>query len=553
MLRLTYSLLILLFVNSCNVLNKAETDNPSDKAKNRHQQIIAQLQENASVIPEFKKLHPVRSMYNREAVIPPQCYTRTEKQYNPCYVCHQNAIPERENQMNDGALQQAYSFSDVGLTNHWKNLFEDRTKKARNISDKEILAWINTDNYSELAPRLRAEKVRGWIPDLANLQEASKAFDGEGFALDGSYWVAFNYKPMPSTFWPTNGSTGDVMIRLHEKLRQNKRGEYSRDIYKANLAIVEANIKGVDRIGSLPIDENIVEKDLNGDGRLSVINRISKVDQYVGQAEKFIVEKHIYPGNTEFLHTVRYIGIDDDGQIYNARRMKEVRYMRKEFYLPKLELAQNYREEGYEKEAGYLPGYFRRGAEGLDNDMGWYIKSYIEDRQGRLRFNTFEENFFCMGCHNSIGTTIDKVFSFARKVDGADGWQYINLRNMPDAPNKGEKQGEISTYLERAGGGSEFRNNDEMIKRWFLPDGSLNQEKINQADVYSLITPSKQRALMLNKAYRVIVDEQDYIYGRDATVSAPENVYKKIDNETSPTLPAKFTYQWNILLDWPES
>lgn len=58
---------------------------------------------------------------------------------------------------------------------------------------------------------------------------------------------------------------------------------------------------------------------------------------------------------------------------------------------------------------------------------------------------------------------------------------------------------------------------------------------------------------MLNKAYRVIVDEQDYIYGRDATVSAPENVYKKIDNETSPTLPAKFTYQWNILLDWPES
>ena len=28
-------------------------------------------------------------VHNREAVIPPQCYTRTEGRYNPCYVCHQ--------------------------------------------------------------------------------------------------------------------------------------------------------------------------------------------------------------------------------------------------------------------------------------------------------------------------------------------------------------------------------------------------------------------------------------------------------------------------------
>ena len=29
------------------------------------------------------------SIYNQEAPIPPQCYTRTEGDFNPCYTCHQ--------------------------------------------------------------------------------------------------------------------------------------------------------------------------------------------------------------------------------------------------------------------------------------------------------------------------------------------------------------------------------------------------------------------------------------------------------------------------------
>jgi len=29
------------------------------------------------------------TLYNREAVIPPQCYTKTEGVNNPCYTCHQ--------------------------------------------------------------------------------------------------------------------------------------------------------------------------------------------------------------------------------------------------------------------------------------------------------------------------------------------------------------------------------------------------------------------------------------------------------------------------------
>jgi hypothetical protein len=181
----------------------------------------------------------------------------------------------------------------------------------------------------------------------------------------------------------------------------------------------------------------------------------------------------------------------------------------------------------------------------------------MEDAQGKLRANTYEENLFCMGCHGSIGSTIDHTFSFGRKVDGAKGWTYINLEGMPDAPNRSgdgvEPMGEIATYLQRVGGGSEFRNNDEMRARWFKKDGSLDLEKVRSApDVYHLIVPSAERALTLNKAYRVIVGEQDFIFGRDASVLAPKNVNQRIDNNNALTLPAEKFFRWDIRLAWPE-
>ena len=156
-----------------------------------------------------------------------------------------------------------------------------------------------------------------------------------------------------------------------------------------------------------------------------------------------------------------------------------------------------------------------------------------------------------MGCHNSVGATIDKTFSFGRKVDGEKGWGYINLRGMPDAPSKGEGKGEILTYLERAEGGSEFRHNDEMERKWFDGKGVVDVEKVAAArDVFELITPSRERALMLNKAYKTIVEDQDYIAGKDALVKPPSNVYDRIDNKTAPTLPADRVYSYNIVLDW---
>lgn len=514
------------------------------------EQVLSYLREFPGVVTRpVPEVHPFHTVNNDEAPIPPQCYTKTEGHFNPCYVCHQNPIESRENVMADGHQQLAYNFSDVGQTNHWTNLFEARSKLIAAVSDAEILAWIDDDNYSALAPALRNSGFKGWIPDLKGLERGREAFDEHGFAHDGSHWVAFNYKPFPSTFWPTNGSTDDVMIRLDVPFRTDTAGDFSIDVYRANLAITEARVKGLDRIDSLPVDERRVDKDLDGDGTLGIATEITAVDRYVGAAEGQFNAPYLYPKGTEFLHTVRYIGIDDDG-ITVSRRMKEVRYLRKWRAYDTAKYAREYQLENIAKDRAQLPQYKELGDFGLDNDFGWSVQGFIEGKDGQLRTATYEETLFCMGCHASIGATIDKTFSFARKVDGADGWGYINLKGMRDVPNMGETRGEIATYLERVGGGDEFRNNDEMLSRWFTADGKPDLQKIAAADVYTLITPSRERALELNKAYRTLVAAQDYLRGRDAVITPPRNVYDKVDIDTAPTLPDERYFKWDLRLDW---
>ena len=538
--------------NSISWAEASSVSQPASGTVPLYEQVLDYLRNSpearSNPLPE---VHPVRTAYNHEAIIPPQCYTQTQGRFNPCYVCHQAALPGRENQMDDQDLQEAYSFSDVGMTNHWQNLFEDRRVAIGAISDAEILEWIDQDNYTPLQQRLEEAGFDGWIPDLVDLQQAERAFDKEGFALDGSDWVAFNYKPFPSTFWPTNGATDDVMIRLPQAFRQDSGGAYSRDVYRANLAILEATIKGFEEISTLPIDERRLGTDLDGDGHLGIARKILDTSSYLGAAKDAHMEAFMYPEGTEFLHTVRYLGIGHQGEITPSTRLKEVRYMRKWAAYRHSVYERNYELEAFEKELGNLPQYHLLGDHGLDNKFGWAIHGFIENQSGELRSATYEENLFCMGCHTSVGATIDKTFAFPRKVDGGTGWGYIDLKGMPDAPNMGEHAGEIATYLERVGGGGEFRSNPEMFERWFHGDGRLDREKLAQAkDVYDLIAPSRERALQLNKAYRVLVAEQDYIFGRDAITEPPENVYREIDNKTAPTLPSEFQYTWDIRLDW---
>lgn len=500
--------------------------------------------------------------YNSEAVIPPQCYTRHEETYTPCMTCHQSyAYNSRPNTMNDSGLQSEYAFSDVGFTNHWQNLFEDRRERMAQISDQTVIDYLYTDNYSTLIEQL--EKSTEWdgpVPKIENLHLGAEAFDNLGFAKDGSDWVAFNYKPLPSTFWPTNGATDDVMIRLPTEFRSNScnGGGYSLDTYIANLAIAEMTIQDLSSVTVPIIDENKVCQDLDNNGLLEVVERIQSRDFYVGDASTVPVTKMLYPQGTEFLHTVRYVGLDQAGSIMTPARMKEVRYMKKHSFYSEADLHSRYGNEKQEKTDGNLPQYINRGTQGTDNGFGWMVLGFIEAGEGHLRLQSQEETLFCMGCHTTIGSTIDQTFAFPRKVTGVKGWGYINLKGMPDAPYVNQQQqagqnaiaGEIFHYLEAVGGGNEFRENQEVVEKWFNADGSLNREAIQKADVYTLITPSTERALALNKAYMTIVQDQDYIHGRDANIAPVTNVYQTIDPETAPVLPEDKKQQWDIRLDW---
>ncbi len=517
----------------------------------------------------------LKGVENHEALVPPQCYTRTDGRFNPCFTCHQSyQDTNRPNFMKDARLQAEYDFSDFAMTNRWSNLFTDRSEAVAAISDEEIRDYIAEDNYSALAGRLESMGWEGFVPDLDDLQLAAGAFDEHGFARDGSGWVAFNYKPLPSTFWPTNGSTDDVMLRLPKKFRQatgcQEEGGYSADAYRANLAILEAAIQDLAEIESLPVDENAICTDLNGDGERSVVTRIQRPGNYVGDASDVPVATMLYPQGVQFLHTVRYVGVTDDGDITHTPRMKEVRYMKKLAFHDREELRAIYgggdehddhgeegregedheEEHGDEQEGDVIAGFADTG-HGLKNEFGWLVLGFIEDKQGELRPQTKEEQLFCMGCHSTIGATIDQTFAFPRKVTGAEGWGYLDLKGMADAPNVGEIDGEILTYFERVGGGSEFRNNPEMQARWFTDEGEVDREKVEAADVHTLITPSPERALRLNKAYRVIVGEQSFIHGRDATVTPPENVYEEVDPSLSP-LDEEYRYDWDIRLDWSQ-
>jgi len=111
-----------------------------------------------------------KTLLNPAPYIPPQCYTKTKddrgKAHNPCYTCH--TAPRRPNYTSDPDLQLAYDFTESAGTNHWKNLFRDRTAAVAATGDDEIHACIRDSNYfdaqgnTSLAARL-ADVPQAWV------------------------------------------------------------------------------------------------------------------------------------------------------------------------------------------------------------------------------------------------------------------------------------------------------------------------------------------------------------------------------------------------------
>jgi len=495
---------------------------------------------------------------NYEATVPAQCYTKTQGVANPCWTCHSQ--PQAPNEWVDWDLQESYAFSDFALTNRWTNLFKDRTAAMAEISDETALEYVRKDNYTPLMNALDKRKdYPGYRPDL----DFRKGFDHAGFARDGSQWRAFRYKPFPGAFWPTNGHTDDVMIRLPKPFR-TRSGQPHREIYKINLSLLEAAIASPPsgpnqpraHYPTEPLSEELAQLDLNGDGEIKGMARTiaSLPDHYVGDAASLPLHTYVYPRDTEFLHSVRYIDPDKPGQ--TGTRMKELRYARKVLLLDSWAMTQVYEKEYNEKEEGSLPSYAGSPLVGLRNRYGWQLQGFIEDAEGRLRLQTTEEHQFCMGCHGSLGITVDHSFSLPRKVPGAQGWGYQDLNGIQDVPQIGHEKGEVAVYLERVGGGDEFRTNREILKRFF-ENGKPLAASLERAapggdrDWTSLIFPSRERAMALNKAYMAIVTDQQFEKGRDIIIDPIDLVHRKIENGTTDLgRTGRVFRDGRIWLDW---
>lgn len=512
-------------------------------------------------------------LVNKTAHVPPQCYTRTkddgERVYNPCYVCHTRS--RQPNYLNDHALQVAYSLPEPGLVNPWTNLFEDRRTRIQDIGDKDVLDYVREDNYRTpdgnllLADRLSSlppewdyngnHRWDGYMPDCFFY------FDAQGFDRDPAGketgWRAFAYYPFPGAFWPTNGSTDDIVIRLADNLRNNSEGNFDRDIYRLNLAIVEAMVTQRD-VPIDSVDERRVGVDLDKNGRLETATRVvydwapqqGRYMSYVGQAKKDLqkgklhIAGGLFPEGTEFLHSVRYIDIDERGQSILSKRMKELRYMKKRTWKSYADLEETALAEMKERDdfPDRVTPYLGNGEEGINNGTGWLLQGFIEDRAGALRPQSFEETVYCIGCHGGVGITTDSVFGFPRKLEQSsfqEGWYHwsqkglVGLQEPKIEIHGGGVYYEYTYYVMYNVSGNEFRDNQEVITRFYNPDGTLRKDMVEQLheDITLLLNPSPERALQLNKAYWTIVRDQDFIHGRDANIAPVQTVFKEVEQD----------------------
>lgn len=458
---------------------------------------------------------------NEAATVPPACYTRTEGRSNPCWACHTRS--HYPNLANDWELQQNYAFPPEAMTNPWRNLFRDRARLVERFDEAAVLAYVRTDNYGPLRAAL-ATRPAGptWFPDL----DLAAGFDEAGFARDGTGWRALRYKPFLGTFWPTNGSTDDVYVRLPPAFQRDRDGQPSRAVYEENLAILERAIASDPRPGHEP----------------------ELPDTYAGGACEVRVVRGLYPIGVELFHTVRYLDPDAPGLV--ARRLKEVRYARKVAMVEHLGRAEVHEHI----ELGKAPVYRGDPVAGLRNDLGWLFQGWIEDAGGWLRLQTHEEQAFCMGCHTTIGVTVDGTFALPRKLPGAAGWRVQDVRGIPDRPQLGHTAPEYATYLARVGGGDELRANDEVLARFFR-DGAPDPAAVARFrdDISVLVLPSRERAIALDRAYLANVIEQSYIWGRDAVIAPVKHVHARIVERSTGIGEAGRTARDGVLpLAWDE-
>jgi hypothetical protein len=519
---------------------------------------------------------------NPYAFVPPQCFTKTTDEtgqvHNPCYTCHVES--RAPNYVNDGDVQLAYGFVPGARSIPWKNLFVDWTERIRGVSDEQITSYVRTSNYFDGDGRITLQRRLEKPPEAWDLEndgrwagfvpDARFSFDERGYdrTPDRGYtgWRAFAYYPVPGTFFPTNGSMGDVLIRLPAAFRETEDGSFDLALYELNLAVLEALIARRD-VEIAATAEAPLQVDLDRDGKLGTARRVTFVESsdtaptltFLGrarlaqQAGQVHAATGLYPEGTEFLHTVRYLDPTAEG-VRMAARLKELRYARKVEWWSYARLAKRALAEAEEKtdspaEQRAIGGNIELGA---NNGAGWQLQGFIEDASGDLRPQTFEESAYCTGCHGGVGVTDDSMFSFSRRLGPRAfqrGWYHWTQRGLEGLGDRARgSQGEYVTYLRQNGASDEFRQNAEVRARFFDANARLRGDKLAvlRSDVSSLLVPSSERALSLNKAYFLLVREQSFRYGRDLVLDGAKNVHRRVDPDQATGVTEPLPPAWKI-------
>jgi len=104
------------------------------------------------------------------------------------------------------------------------------------------------------------------------------------------------------------------------------------------------------------------------------------------------------------------------------------------------------------------------------------------------------------------------------------------LKGVPER-RRSDGRGEYAVYLMLNGAGDEFRGNTEVLERFFAPDGSVRSDRaaLLADDIATLLNPSRERALALNKAYKLVVEEQSFALGRDSLPSPAVHVHERLE------------------------
>ena len=386
-------------------------------------------------------------------------------------------------------------------------------------------------------------------------------FDSQGFDLNPKSqetgWRSFAYNPFLGDFWPANGSSDDVLIRLHPILQQNSNHQFDREVYRLNLAIVESLIKRQDVVITA-VDEKKYNVDLDKNGELGQASKVvfewnpraKKFMSYVGAAKEaqkagsLHLAGGLFPEGIEFLHSVRYLDIKE-GRVVMAQRMKELRYAKKVSWFTYSEIKQLNSSDVTERyhnedKLHRIGGDFEHG---MNSAKGWRYQGFIEDAKGDLRPQSNEETLYCMGCHRDLGATSDGIFSFARKVESnefQEGWFHWSQKGFKGLKERVLASGEYeyTKYLKHNKSGNAFRTNTSIEDKFFTKNGTLNKRavaKIHQ-DISYVILPDTKKTDTMNKAYLSIVKEQSFNKGRDAHVKPLQNVHKEIKQGQSTEL-----------------